>query len=63
VEIVSKVILPHTNLSTTQRHLGMFADTETIRGIKVSHQIFNGYLLGCGPPVKYVQSRSMHFKG
>ncbi len=33
VEIVSKVILPHTNLSTTQRYLGKVTDTEAIRWI------------------------------
>lgn len=33
VEIVSKVILRHTNLSTTQRYLGKVTDTEAIRWI------------------------------
>ncbi len=31
IEIVSKVILRHANLSTTQRHLGKFSDTEATR--------------------------------
>lgn len=33
VQIVSKVILRHTNLSTTQRYLGKVTDTEAIRWI------------------------------
>jgi integrase len=33
VEIVSKVILRHANLSTTQRYLGNVSDTETMRWI------------------------------
>ncbi len=33
VEIVSKVILRHANLSTTQRYLGKVSDTEAIRWI------------------------------
>jgi integrase len=33
VEIVSKVILRHTNLATTQRYLGKVTDTEAIRWI------------------------------
>jgi len=33
VEIVSKVILRHTNLSTTQRYLRKVTDTEAIRWI------------------------------
>ncbi len=34
IEIVSKVILRHTNLSTTQRYLGTISDTEAIRWIE-----------------------------
>ena len=34
VEIVSKVILRHANLSTTQRYLGKVSDTEAIRWIE-----------------------------
>ena len=34
IEIVSKVILRHTNLSTTQRYLGKVSDTEALRGIE-----------------------------
>jgi integrase/recombinase XerD len=34
IEIVSKVILRHTNLSTTQRYLGKISDTEAIRWIE-----------------------------
>jgi len=33
MEIVSKVILRHTNLSTTQRYLGKVTGTEAIRWI------------------------------
>jgi integrase len=34
LEIVSKVILRHANLSTTQRYLGKVIDTEAIRWIE-----------------------------
>ena len=34
LEIVSKVILRHANLSTTQRYLGKVSDTEAIRWIE-----------------------------
>ena len=34
VEIISKVILRHANLSTTQRYLGKVSDTEAIRWIE-----------------------------
>ena len=34
IEIVSKVILRHSNLSTTQRYLGKISDTEAIRWIE-----------------------------
>jgi integrase len=34
IEIVSKVILRHANLSTTQRYLGKISDTEAIRWIE-----------------------------
>ena len=34
VEIVSKVILRHTNLSTTQRYLGKVSDVEAVRWIE-----------------------------
>jgi integrase/recombinase XerD len=34
IEIVSKVILRHANLSTTQRYLGKVSDTEAIRWIE-----------------------------
>jgi integrase len=34
IEIVSKVILRHTNLSTTQRYLGKISDVEAIRWIE-----------------------------
>jgi integrase/recombinase XerD len=34
IEIVSKVILRHTNLSTTQRYLGKISDTEATRWIE-----------------------------
>jgi hypothetical protein len=33
-EIVSKVILRHANLSTTQRYLGKISDTEATRWIE-----------------------------
>jgi integrase/recombinase XerD len=33
VEIVSKVILRHANLSTTQRYLGKVSDTEAMKWI------------------------------
>ena len=33
IEIVSKVILRHANLSTTQRYLGKISDTEASRWI------------------------------
>ncbi len=34
IEIVSKVILRHAKLSTTQRYLGKISDTEAIRWIE-----------------------------
>ncbi len=34
IEIVSKVILRHSNLSTTQRHLGKITDTEAMKWIE-----------------------------
>ena len=34
LEIVSKVILRHANLSTTQRYLGTISDIEAIRWIE-----------------------------
>ena len=34
IEIVSKVILRHTNLSTTQRYLGKVSETEAIKWIE-----------------------------
>jgi len=34
IEIVSKVILRHTDLSTTQRYLGKISDTEAVRWIE-----------------------------
>jgi len=34
IEIVSKIILRHTNLSTTQRYLGTISDVEAIRRIE-----------------------------
>ncbi len=37
IEIVSKVILRHANLSTTQRYLGKVSDTEAMRWIENLH--------------------------
>lgn len=37
LEIVSKIILRHVNLSTTQRYLGKISDTEAIRWIENIH--------------------------
>ncbi len=34
IEIVSKVILRHANLSTTQRYQGKITDTEAMRWIE-----------------------------
>lgn len=34
IEIVSKIILQHANLSTTQRYLGKESDTEAMRWIE-----------------------------
>jgi len=34
IEIASKVILRHANLSTTQRRLGKFSDLEAMRWIE-----------------------------
>jgi hypothetical protein len=34
IEIVSKVILRHAHLSTTQRYLGKFTDVEAMRWIE-----------------------------
>ena len=34
IEIVSKVILRHANLSTTQRYLGKVSDVEALRWIE-----------------------------
>jgi len=33
IEIISKVILRHANLSTTERYLGKISDTEAMRWI------------------------------
>jgi len=38
IEIGSKVILRHADLSTTQRHLGKVNDTETIRWIETLYR-------------------------
>ena len=38
LEIVSKVILRHANISTTQRYLGKVSDTEAIRWIENIHR-------------------------
>jgi len=37
LEIVSKVLLRHLNLSTTQRYLGKISDAEAIRWIDHLH--------------------------
>jgi len=37
LEIVSKVILRHTNLSTTQRYLGRVSETEAVKWIENLH--------------------------
>ena len=37
LEIVSKIILRHSNLSTTQRYLGKVSDIEAIRWIESIH--------------------------
>ena len=37
LEIVSKIILRHANLSTTQRYLGKISDVEAIRWIENIH--------------------------
>ena len=37
IEIVSKVILRHSDLSTTQRYLGTVNDSEAIRWIESLH--------------------------
>jgi integrase/recombinase XerD len=37
LEIVSKVLLRHSNLSTTQRYLGKISDAEAIRWIDNLH--------------------------
>jgi integrase len=37
IEIVSKVILRHANLSTTQRYLGKVSDVEALRWIENSY--------------------------
>jgi integrase/recombinase XerD len=37
IEIVSKVLLRHSNLSTTQRYLGKISDAEAIRWIDNFH--------------------------
>ena len=37
IEIVSKIILRHTNLSTTQRYLGKISDVEALRWIENLH--------------------------
>ena len=34
IEIISKIILRHSNLSTTQLYLGKISDTEAIRWIE-----------------------------
>ena len=34
IEIVSKIILRHTNLSTTQRYLGKISDEEALRWLE-----------------------------
>ncbi len=37
LEIVSKIILRHSNLSTTQRYLGKISDVEALRWIENLH--------------------------
>jgi integrase len=37
IEIVSKIILRHSNLSTTQRYLGKISDVEALRWIETLH--------------------------
>jgi integrase len=37
IEIVSKIILRHSNLSTTQRYLGKISDVEALRWIENLH--------------------------
>ena len=37
IEIISKIILRHSNLSTTQRYLGKVTDIEAIRWIENLH--------------------------
>ncbi|MCK4791467.1 MAG: site-specific integrase [Desulfobacteraceae bacterium] len=37
IEIVSKVILRHANLSTTQRYLGTVSNVEALRWIENAH--------------------------
>ena len=37
IEIISKVILRHSDLSTTQQYLGKVSDLETIRWIENLH--------------------------
>lgn len=37
IEIVSKIILRHSNLSTTERYLGKISDTEAIKWIDKLH--------------------------
>jgi len=37
IEIVSKLILRHSNLSTTQRYLGRISDVEALRWIDNLH--------------------------
>jgi integrase len=37
LEIVSKIILRHSNLSTTQRYLGKISDVEALRWVENLH--------------------------
>ena len=37
IEIVSKIVLRHSNLATTQRYLGKVTDTEAMRWIENLH--------------------------
>jgi integrase/recombinase XerD len=41
IEIVSKVILRHANLATTQRYLGKVSDTEAMQFIPANLQVVN----------------------
>ena len=61
IEIVSKVILRHANLSTTQRYLGMMSDVEAMRWIDTVKEWKRGEEFKTSPPTE-AKLRDITFK-